>query len=96
MSKIHYKYILFLMLLMLSAQSVLADTFQPSHGCRKPYKPLSFTSQFDIDMFVNDVERYKECLIEFIEDQDESIKKHQSAAEEAADDWETFKNRELR
>lgn len=96
MSNMHYKYFFFLILLMFSAQSALADMFQPSHSCRKPYKPLSFTSQFEIDMFVNEVERYKECLVEFIEDQDESIKKHQSAAEEAADDWENFKNRELR
>lgn len=96
MSNTHQKHIFFLMVLIFGAEPALADMFQPSHSCREPYKPLSFTSQFEIDMFVNEVERYKECLVEFIEDQDESIKKHQSAAEEAADDWENFKNRELR
>ena len=72
-----------------------ADMFQPSYLCRKPVKPLELESQFDVDMFVDDVERYKRCIADFVEEQNEQAAKHQAAAEEAIDEWNRFVRYEL-
>lgn len=97
MRKRNYQQIIFsLILFVFNAQSALADMFHPSHSCREPYKPFSFTSRFELDMYFDEVEQYKDCLVEFIDDQEESIKKHRLATEDAANDWNSFKNRELR
>lgn len=72
-----------------------ADTFDPSHLCRKPTKPTVVQSKFDIDMFVDDVERYKRCIADFVEEQNEQAAKHQAAAEEAIDEWNRFVRYEL-
>ncbi|WP_409439353.1 hypothetical protein [Psychromonas sp. GE-S-Ul-11] len=74
---------------------VLADMFTPSHSCSKPYKPYEFTSQYEVDSFNDDVERYKECIQDFIEEQNDAATKHQQAAEDAIDEWNHFVNYEL-
>lgn len=83
-------------LIVVSIQIANADSSKPSHDCRKPQKPYSFLGEFEMDMYFNDVKKYKECLSEFIDEQNDSIENHRNAAQEAIDDWETFKRRELR
>ena len=72
-----------------------ADSWEPSHSCSKPHKPYEFTSQWQIDSFFNNVARYKNCIEEFIEEQEEAIENHMDASQEAIDDWNSFVNYEL-
>lgn len=81
---------------MLMTSVAVADSWQPSHSCRKPYKPFSFSNQWEVDSFNDDVRQYRKCIEEFIEEQQEAIDNHRQAAEEAIDDWESFVRLELR
>lgn len=74
---------------------VKADMFQPSHSCTKPFKPFKFNNQYEVDQFNDDVERYKECISDFVEEQNSAIRKHNNAAQEAIDDWNSFVKWEL-
>lgn len=85
----------FVLLLAVAVWPAMADTFQPDHNCRKPVKPYQFTSQWEIDSFRNDVEEYKRCITEFVEEQQDSIRKHSQAADNAIEDWNSFVNSEL-
>lgn len=75
--------------------SAQADMFEPSHLCSKPFKPFQFNSQWELDNFNEDVRRYKQCLADFIDEQNEAIVKHQNAADEAVNEWNSFVNLEL-
>ena len=83
------------LVLVFSANSALADSYTPSHYCSKPYKPFEFTSQWEVDSFLSDVENYKSCIEDFVEEQQDAIRKHQSAADEAIDEWNSFVRWEL-
>lgn len=72
-----------------------ADTFTPSHYCSKPYKPYEFNSQWEIDNFLSEVEDYRNCIEEFVDEQQSAIRKHQQAADDAIDEWNSFVNYEL-
>lgn len=78
------------------ASPVHADMFTPSHSCSKPYKPYKFNSEWDIRQFQDDVEDYKQCISDFVEEQEDAVRKHQNAAQEAIDEWNSFVNYELR
>lgn len=77
------------------APSVSADMFQPSHNCTKPYKPYQFNNQWEVDSFNDDVRRYKQCINDFVREQNDAMQAHQDAAEEAVDDWNDFVSLEL-
>lgn len=89
------KRILIAALLFSVAPSVSADMFQPSHNCTKPFKPYQFNNQWEIDSFNDDVRRYRQCISDFIEEQELAVQVHQLAAEEAIDDWNIFVRLEL-
>ena len=74
---------------------VFADMFAPSPICSKPSKPYQFNSQWEIDSFYSDVERYKQCIQNFIEEQNQAVEIHQQAASDAIDEWNRFVNYEL-
>ena len=46
-------------------------------------------------MFYNDVERYKSCISDFVEEQEDAIRNHQSAAQNSIDEWNRFVRYEL-
>ncbi|RLW61170.1 MAG: hypothetical protein B6D75_03630 [gamma proteobacterium symbiont of Stewartia floridana] len=75
--------------------TVSADIFTPSHSCSKPYKPYQFTDQYELDNFMDEVEAYKRCITDFIEEQNDNVRTHQNAAEEAIDEWNNYVNYEL-
>jgi len=80
-----------------AAAPVLADMlFAPSHVCSKPIKPYRFTSQWEVDSFNDDVRRYRTCIADFVEEQQEAIARHQEAAQDAIDEWNQFVRLELR
>jgi hypothetical protein len=74
---------------------VLADMFTPTPSCSKPYKPYEFTYQYQVDSFNDDVQRYKRCIQDFIDEQDNAVKTHQQAADNAIEEWNNFVSLEL-
>ena len=74
---------------------VLADMFSPSPSCSKPSKPYEPASQWELDNFNDDVEQYKRCISDFVEEQNEAVQTHQQAASDAIDEWNRFVNYEL-
>jgi hypothetical protein len=83
------------MLSVLFVNSVWADMFTPSHSCSKPYKPYQFSSDWEVRQFQDEVEDYKRCINDFVEEQEDAVRKHQEAAQEAIDEWNSFVNYEL-
>lgn len=74
--------------LALSAMAQAEST--PVHYCSKPYKPYKFTSEWEVSSFKRDVETYKRCIEDFVEEQNEAIRRHRSAANDAIGDWNRF------
>jgi len=75
--------------------SVSSDMFTPSHSCSKPYKPYEFRDQYEIDNFMSEVEAFKRCINDFVEEMNDAARKHQEAAEDAIDEWNSYVNHEL-
>lgn len=71
-----------------------ADMFEPSHSCTKPVKPYEFTSQWEVDNYNDEVRRYKNCIQDFVEEQNDAINNHVNAKNNAIDDWNNFTNYE--
>jgi len=86
----------FLVLILgLSSFEAPADRYGLSPSCSKPFKPFQFNSQWEVENFKSEVERYKRCISEFVEEQYEAINRHQQAADEAIEEWNDFVRREL-
>lgn len=80
--------------LLLSA-SIHADSYSVSSSCYKPHKPYEFNSQWELDSFNNDVDRYKECISDFVDEQNRAVRNHQRAASEAIEEWNSYVRYEL-
>jgi len=72
-----------------------ADSFTPSHSCSEPYKPLEFNNPWELDNFNSEVEDYKQCISDFVGEQNDEAKNHQEAAQEAIEEWNHYVNYEL-
>ena len=75
--------------------SSLAHMISPSHNCSKPYKPYQLNSEYEVENFKSQVKRYKSCLQNFIEKQNDEALKHADAADQAADEWNNYARDEL-
>ncbi|NGZ98675.1 MAG: hypothetical protein CV089_21605 [Nitrospira sp. WS110] len=73
-----------------------ADMISPSHFCSRPFKPFEFTSPSERELFLLEVEIYKQCITDFVEEQERAVRAHRQAAEEAIEEWNSFVNLELR
>lgn len=89
------KSLLFGTFIIIITLSSVADIITPSSYCSKPYKPYQFNSQSEIDNFNYDVEVYKQCISDFVEEQNQAAERHQQAASNAIDEWNNFVNYEL-
>ena len=89
------KILLLSILLTFGTVNIYADMFTPSASCSKPYKPYQFTDQYQVDTFNDEVQRYKACIMNFVEEQNDAIRNHQNAQSEAIDEWNSFVNYEL-
>lgn len=74
---------------------LFADMFQPSMHCYKPSKPYKFNSKWEVENFNSDVERYKDCIENFVEEQNSGIQKHKDAVNKAIEEWNSFVKYEL-
>lgn len=70
--------------------SVQAHFFAESHDCRAPVKPQQFFTEEQRQAFDHEVDLYRACLQEFVDKQNESVQKHQGAAQKAADAWSNY------
>ena len=77
----------FTLILSLASGAVYADNYSPSHSCRKPIKPYKFTSNWEVEQFKDDVARYKQCINDFVDEQNEAVENHKRAAKNAIDEW---------
>jgi hypothetical protein len=84
--------ILVFMLLLITANDAFAVVFggsnlgfmgYPKHNCSKPYKPLSFKSEYELNRYKDDFENYIRCINEYVENANNDIKRVTEAAEEA-------------
>jgi hypothetical protein len=81
---------IFLLLGLLLSPLALADTIEPSHDCNQPDVPYEFQNQYERDQFRADVDEYKTCITDFVEEQQDAIRKHNSAADDAIEEWNSF------
>jgi predicted HicB family RNase H-like nuclease len=71
--------------------SVYAE-YVSSHSCSEPYKPYQFTTQYEVDPYNDETEEFRTCIEDYIEEQNDAVRDHQRAAEDAIDDWNNFAN----
>ena len=86
----------FTLILSLASGAVYAATYSPSHSCRKPIKPYKFTSNWEVEQFKDDVARYKQCINDFVDEQNEAVENHKRAAKNAIDEWNGYVRYELK
>ncbi|WP_251962267.1 hypothetical protein [Pseudomonas sp. Marseille-Q5299] len=79
-----------LMLGALLAAPAFADILEPSHDCTQPDIPYEFENSYERDQFLADAEEYKSCIADFVEEQEEAMRKHKSAADSAVEEWNSF------
>lgn len=80
---------------MTTSAVIIADPYQPSHDCSKPDKPFEFEDEWELENFNSEVEDYKQCISDFVDEQNEAVRHHQNAGQEAIDEWNSFVNYEL-
>ena len=78
--------VLFGLLLLLGTVQIFADMISPSHNCPKPITPSHFASQTDRTTFDRQVGAYKQCLSDFINEQNKEARMHSEAARKATND----------
>ena len=71
--------------------SVYAE-YVSSHSWSEPYKPYQFTTQYEVDTYNDETEEFRTCIEDYIEEQNDAVRDHQRAAEDAIDDWNNFAN----
>lgn len=81
--------------LIFSAAPLWADPAAPENPCLWPDKPPKFESHAEAEAFRESANGYKNCLDAFVRDQEEAIRAHRWAADEAMSEWESFKRREI-
>lgn len=81
--------------LIILASPSLADSYPESPSCSKPYKPFEYSDEYEYENFIDEVKEYKRCIMNFIEEQNEAIRNHQEAAQEAINEWDNFVSLEL-
>ena len=79
-----------------AAFTVVHAESTPMHYCSKPVKPYKFTSEWEVQSFNNDVETYKRCIEDFVDEQESAVKKHRAAASDAIDEWNSFVKYDLK
>ncbi|MCW8930373.1 MAG: hypothetical protein OQL19_09065 [Gammaproteobacteria bacterium] len=82
----------FLLALFMMGSSVTsyADSFEPLPHCYKPTKPLWLATSYYKTRYNRDVEEYQRCMKSFIVAQENAVKIHTQAAQNALKTWNEF------
>lgn len=62
---------------------------------QKPSKPYKFNNEWEVQQYLDSVNRYKRCISDFVEKQNRESQNHQEAASKAIDEWNRFVKMEL-
>jgi hypothetical protein len=60
-----------------------ADMITPSHNCSKPNTPSQFSTDAERRAFDRQVRTYKQCLSDFVKEQEKEARMHSEAASSA-------------
>ena len=86
------KLLLVLVPLALLASPILlsADSSSVSHRCTQP-KPYDLVEDLEeLGGYKASVEKYKECIQAFVDEQNDAIRNHEKAANRAIEEWNHF------
>ncbi len=53
--------------------TTMADYFVSGLSCSKPYNPYQFNSELELKNFKDEVREYKECIMDFVDEQNEAV-----------------------
>ena len=67
-----------------------ADVFTPSHSCFEPSPPFDMSDEWQVQNFLSEVDSYRSCIQDFVDEQQRAARKHSRAADDAIDDWNLF------
>lgn len=73
-----------LVLFVLISRFAHADMIEPSHHCAKPLRPSEFASEAERVAFNRQVGLYRQCLTDFIAEQEREARLHSDAARKAS------------
>jgi hypothetical protein len=89
---ISFKIVSGALLLAFFSASAFADKITPTHSCKQPNRPFKFKTEAEVERYKAQVETYKKCINDFIEEQRQAIQKHKDAADQAITEWNFFVN----
>ncbi len=84
------KHIATITLLALASLNANADNTPPMPTCIKPFKPLQFNSDFDVNNYNQQLRDYRDCINQFVRQQREQANNHVEAAKQAVEAYNTF------
>jgi hypothetical protein len=73
-----------------------ADKVPPAHSCTQPHRPFKFKSESEVNAYKAQVEGYRKCINDFVEEQNQAMQKHKDAANRAIEEFNFFVNMEPR
>ncbi len=73
-----------------------ADKVPPAHSCTQPHRLFKFKTEAEVDAYKAQVESYRKCINDFVEEQNQAIQKHKAAANRAIEEYNFFVNTESR
>lgn len=74
----------------LVVDDAMAYEYVSDHSCHEPYKPYQFNTQHEVDTYNYELDEFRECIEDFVEEQNEAILEHKRVAEDAISDWNNF------
>ena len=74
----------------------LADKVPPTHSCTQPHRPFKFKTETEVNAYKAQVESYRKCINDFVEEQNQAMQKHKDAANRAIEEYNFFVNTESR
>lgn len=89
-------FMLFAAVLTVCPSSAFADKIMPTDSCTQPSRPFKFKSEAEVEAYKVEVEKYRKCINDFVEEQNREIQKHRDAANHAIEEWNFFVNMERR
>jgi len=66
--------------------TVHADMISPSHSCSKPNAPSQFATDSEHRSFDRQIRTYKQCLSDFVREQEKEARMHSEAARSASNE----------
>lgn len=79
-----------LLLLLFLPLSVRADMISPSHNCVRPAGPSHLATDGERASFALQVAAHRQCLMDFIDEQNKEARLHSEAARMANDELKRF------